>query len=202
MRIIIMCMALFGLLFANHGFAQQPPAAKAVVDEFHGALLAAMKSDKSAGFPGRQKLLDPVIRKTFDLPLMTRIVVGPSWQSMAAKDQTAVASAFSNWAVASYAGRFDEFDGEQFVTGDVSDGGRGTLQVKTQIKPRHDAPTALVYRVKNDGKNWKIVDVYLDGSISQLASWRSEFAAILQKQGASGLVTRMTQLTSDFGKKN
>ncbi len=193
-----MCLAVFGSILCGPVAAQQPPAAKAVVDEFHGALLAAMKGGKDVGFSGRQKLLDPVVRKTFDLPLMTRIVVGPGWQTLPPKDQTAITSAFGNWAVASYAGRFNDFDGEQFVTGDVSDGGRGTVQVKSQIKPRGDAPTQLTYRIKGG----KIVDVYLDGSVSQLASWRSEFASVMQKQGAGGLISRLNQLTADFGKKN
>jgi phospholipid transport system substrate-binding protein len=194
-------LALFGLVLSVPGLSQQPPAAKGVVDEFHGSLLAAMKSGKNGGFGARQKLLDPVVRKNFDLPLMTRIVVGPGWQGMAPNDQSAITAAFSSWAVASYAGRFKEFDGEQFVTGDISDGGRGTLQVKSQIKPRGEAPTVLTYRVKGDGKSWKIVDVYLDGSVSQLASWRSEFASVLQKQGVAGLITRMNQLTQDFAKR-
>jgi phospholipid transport system substrate-binding protein len=201
MRTLSAFFIIFGLSFAASAVAQQPPAAKMVVDDFHGALLTAMKSGKGGGFNARQKLLDPVVRKNFDLPLMTRIVVGPSWQAMAPKDQAAVTTAFSAWAVASYAGRFNDFDGEQFITGDTSDGGRGTLQVKSQIKPRGDSPTILTYRMKGDGKNWKIVDVYLDGSVSQLASWRSEFASVLQKQGVTGLVARMNQLVVDFGKK-
>jgi phospholipid transport system substrate-binding protein len=202
MRIHYVVLALFGLVVATPSMAQQPMAAKTVVNDFHGALLLAMKSGKTGGFAARQKLLDPAVRKNFDLPLMTRIVVGPSWQSMAPKDQAAITSAFSAWAVASYAGRFNDFDGEQFVTGETSDGGRGTLQVKSQIKPRGEAPTILTYRMKGDGKNWKIVDVYLDGSVSQLASWRSEFASVLQKQGVNGLVTRMNQLIADFDKKS
>jgi phospholipid transport system substrate-binding protein len=202
MRILCVILSLFGLILATPALAQQPLAAKMVVDDFHSALLVAMKSGKGGGFAARQKLLDSVVRKNFDLPLMTRIVVGPSWQAMAPKDQAAITNAFSAWAVASYAGRFNEFDGEQFITGETSDGGRGTLQVKSQIKPRGEVATTLTYRMKGDGKSWKIVDVYLDGSISQLASWRSEFASVLQKQGVSGLVARMNQLVVDFGKKS
>jgi phospholipid transport system substrate-binding protein len=197
-----MILSLFGLILTTPTVAQQPLTAKLVVDDFHGALLSAMKSGKGGGFAARQKLLDPVVRKNFDLPLMTRIVVGPSWQTMAPKDQAAITNAFSAWAVASYAGRFNDFDGEQFITSETSDGGRGTLQVKSQIKPRGEAATILTYRMKGDGKGWKIVDVYLDGSVSQLASWRSEFASVLQKQGVTGLVARMNQLVVEFGKKS
>jgi phospholipid transport system substrate-binding protein len=178
-----------------------PADAKKIVDEFHQTLLASMKEARKTGFAGRKAKLDPVIRSRFDLALMTRAVVGPAWATLNPADQSAISSAFANWAVASYAGRFNDFDGEQFITGDTADGGRGTLQVKSQIKPREDKPTQLTYRLKNDGKSWRIVDVYLDGSISQLASWRAEFGAVMQKQGAAGLVSRLNQLTADFGKK-
>ncbi len=198
MRILALFLAILVMALPAATYAQPSPAPRAVVDEFHGALLAAMKSGDSSGFAGRQKLLDPAVRKSFDLPLMTRIVVGPAWQSMPPKDQAAVTAAFANWAVASYAGRFSAFNGEQFVIGDIGDGGRGTIQVKSQIKPRGDAPTTLIYRIKSG----KIVDVYLDGSISQLASWRSEFASVLQKQGTAGLIARMKQLTVELARKN
>ncbi|MGC2199162.1 MAG: ABC transporter substrate-binding protein, partial [Stellaceae bacterium] len=40
---------------------------------------------------------------------------------------------------------------------------------------------------QNDGA-WQISDVYLDGAISQLATQRSEFGAILRRDGFDGLI--------------
>ena len=42
---------------------------------------------------------------------------------------------------------------------------------------------SLNYRMHEDAGSWQISDIYLDGSISQLAVQRSEFHAILQGKG-------------------
>jgi phospholipid transport system substrate-binding protein len=38
------------------------------------------------------------------------------------------------------------------------------------------------------GDAWLISDIYLDGSVSELATRRSEFAAIIRGQGIGGLI--------------
>ena len=45
--------------------------------------------------------------------------------------------------------------------------------------------------MRNVGGDWKAEDVYLDGTISQLAVRRSEFTAILSSEGADGLLTKL-----------
>jgi phospholipid transport system substrate-binding protein len=44
------------------------------------------------------------------------------------------------------------------------------------------------YLMRNNGGVWQIADVYLDGTISEMATRRSEFAAILRAQGITGLI--------------
>jgi phospholipid transport system substrate-binding protein len=46
----------------------------------------------------------------------------------------------------------------------------------------------LNYRLRKTGADWKIIDVFLSGTISQLANYRSEFAATLREKGADGLI--------------
>jgi len=43
---------------------------------------------------------------------------------------------------------------------------------------------------QNDGV-WQISDVYLDGTISQLATQRSQFGAILRREGFEGLIATL-----------
>ena len=46
---------------------------------FYQELLSTMQNAKVLGREGRYEKLDPVIHRTFDLPHMTRVAVGPSW---------------------------------------------------------------------------------------------------------------------------
>jgi phospholipid transport system substrate-binding protein len=45
--------------------------------------------------------------------------------------------------------------------------------------------------MRANGGSWQIADVYLDGTISQLATQRSEFHSILQCEGVNGLITAL-----------
>ena len=162
-------------------------AAESLVENFHTGLLATMKQASSLGYAGRVKRLEPLVRRTFALQTMAQLIVGTDWSSLSAADKKAVVAAFSKWVVATYASRFDDYSGETFVTTGVTDGGRKTSLVNTEIRPQG---VKLGYRVLGG----RVVDIYLSGSVSQLAQWRSEFASIMQQQGVKGLIARMQQL--------
>ena len=52
---------------------------------------------------------------------------------------------------------------------------------------------ALNYLMHKSGAEWKIMDVYLDGAISELATRRSEFGAILKSGGPDGLIASLSR---------
>jgi phospholipid transport system substrate-binding protein len=44
------------------------------------------------------------------------------------------------------------------------------------------------------GDKWKIIDVYLNGYVSQVALRRADFSSTVASSGASGLVKRIDEL--------
>ncbi|WP_342783575.1 ABC transporter substrate-binding protein [Rhodoligotrophos appendicifer] len=164
--------------------AQASSAAETLIGNFHAGLLSTMKQGASLGYAGRAQRLAPLVRRTFGLQTMARLIVGSQWGSLSASERRSIEDAFAKWVIANYASRFDSWGGESFVTDGVTDGGRQTVIVNTQIVPQG---VKLGYRVLNG----RVIDVYLSGSISQLAQWRSEFGAVLQQQGPKGLVARL-----------
>ena len=65
--------------------------------------------------------------------------------------------------------------------------------VQTRIVKSTGDTVSLNYRMRQNGSCWQIADVYLDGSISQLATQRSEFHSILQREGADGLIMALNR---------
>jgi len=187
--------------FADNAGSSSTPSAdaastpSATVEHLHAALIDVMKEAKSLGYEGRRQRLDPVIRAAYDLPLMTEIVMGPAWKSLSQDDRSAVVAAFSDWTVANYASRFDGWDGEAFVTGDQADGGRGTVIVHTKLTSQKDEPVALDYRLRKGDDGWRIIDIFADSAISELATRRSEFASVLSQGGLPVLLDRLRQRT-------
>jgi phospholipid transport system substrate-binding protein len=45
--------------------------------------------------------------------------------------------------------------------------------------------------MRRNGEGWLISDIYLDGAISEVATRRSEFAAVLKKEGIDGLIAAL-----------
>ncbi len=175
-------------------FAQQPgptdPAA-ARIRTFCDALLATMRQADKLGVRGRYEKLEPAIRATFDLPAMTRIAVGPKWSSIPAEEQAKLVDAFSRWTIATYADRFDGYSGERFEVDPTSEQRPTGRVVHTKIVPSSGAPTELDYLMRGSGNDWRIVDVYLTGAISELATRRAEFAAVLAAGGVPALIRRL-----------
>ena len=182
-------LALLVFAIASVGHAQQAdPVAR--VKTFYAALLETMKDARRLGVEGRYKKLAPVLNSTFDLPAMTRIAVGPAWTSFTPEQQAATTAAFTRMTIATYASRFDGYYGERFeVDPKVADRGADRI-VNTKLVSGTE-PVTLNYLMRSSGGDWKIVDVYLSGTISELASRRADFSAILKSGGPDVLASTL-----------
>jgi phospholipid transport system substrate-binding protein len=68
----------------------------------------------------------------------------------------------------------------------------GVIVRSTIIKADGD-PVKVDYLMHRNGSSWLISDIYLDGTISELATRRSEFAAIIRSQGIDGLIEALNR---------
>ena len=160
---------------------------------FYDALLATMKRADQLGIEGRYAALAPVIRATYDLPAMTRIAVGPEWNSIPSQAQTDLIEQFTRMTIATYASRFDGYAGERFEVEPQSEARSTGRIVRTKLVPTSGDPVVLNYLMRGTGKDWKVVDVYLTGTISELAARRTEFAALLKSGGPNALIESLRQ---------
>ena len=186
------CLALW---FAVGLPAQQAAAASGpqeVAQRFYGVLLSTMRDGRSLGQSGRYSRLVPVVNSTFDLAFMARLAVGPSWATLAPARQQRLTEAFGNYVAATYADRFDTYSGEQLEVIDEQPDGSDVI-VQTKIVKSNGETTTLNYLMRQNQGAWQILDVYLDGTISQVAVQRSEFSSILRREGVDGLVMALNR---------
>jgi phospholipid transport system substrate-binding protein len=174
------------------GLTTPPMAATAdpqqSVRAFYGVLLNNMRDGRMLGESGRYARLAPVVARTFDIPSMTRLAVGSTWDTLSPAQQQQLIGAFAHYVAATYADRFDTYSGEQLeVAGERPHG--ADRMVQTRIVKSNGETTRLDYLMRQG----LIADVYLDGSISQLAVHRSEFHSILQHEGVEGLVAALNR---------
>ena len=168
------------------------------VDAFNHALLDTMKQGKTLGAQGRFKKLQPAVEQAFDLPTMTRVAVGPSWSTLPAADQDKLVAAFTRMSVATWTHNFDDYSGESFKLGAVSANASGDKLVRDQLIQKGGEPVNLNYRMRQTPAGWKIVDVFYNGSISSIATQRSDFASALQAGGAPALIRKLDSQTDSL----
>ena len=177
-------------------FAQASDPAHAPVQALDAGLLQIMKAGKAAGQRGRVATITPVVERSFDIPLMTRLAIGPSWTSIAPTDQAALVAAFRRLTASQYAANFDGWSGEAFAVDPRVEARAGDKLVKTTLTAPHGGPTAISYRLRDSGNGWRIIDVFYKNAISQLTTRRSDFTAVLQSGGAKALVQHLDKLAA------
>ncbi len=192
-------LAVAGLIAATMlgGHAQAAPAAPeaapAVIQTFYDGLLDVMKRGKQLGFAGRYQALDPIVHQTFDLAAMIRIAVGSPWASFTPAQQQDLVTAFGRFTVSTYASRFDDFGGEKFQVSPTPRSMEEDVIVDTKLIPSGDEPVVLNYRMRRADAGWHAIDVFLTGTISELATRRSDFGAVVRKGGADALIKQLNQ---------
>jgi len=181
---------------AGPAAAETPDGAEeaaSVVERLHDALIEAMHGGDEMGYTGRAELLVPVLRTTYDQEYMARKSLGRHWRTLSEDQQQRFLEVFRRLSVANYAGRFTDGSGHRFETRGVENGIYDTLLVRTHLERPDDDPVHLDYRLHETGDGWRIIDVYLNGTISELALRRSEYSAIMKREGFDSLVSALEE---------
>ena len=185
-------VAGLGLATLSYSVHAAPASGGDTVQGLYDVLLVTMKNGRTLGQSGRFTQLEPVIRRTFDIPAMARLSVGPSWASLTEGQRQQVTESFARYISAIYADRFDSYAGQKLqVTGEQP--APAGVMVKSQIVKANGEPVKIDYMMRRNGEGWLISDIYLDGAISEVATRRSEFAAILRTEGVDGLIAALNR---------
>src|SRR3984893_3191027 len=180
-----------GLSMLSYTVHAAPASGSDTVQGFFDARLVTMKPGRTLGQSGRFAELAPVIRHSFDTASMARLSVGPTWTGLSEAQRQEVSESIGRYMSAIYADRFDnegqklEVIGEQPVASGV--------MVKSRIIKANGEPVKVDYMMRRNGEGWLIADVYLDSAISEVATRRSEFAAILKNDGIDGLIAALNR---------
>ena len=195
--VILWFLCAVWLLLPVPGAAETTPGPNAVVQRFYGELLDVMQHAAALGVKGRYQRLEAAVLGTFDIPFMARLSIGPTWYTLTPDQKRTAAAAYGRYIGAVYAVRFDGYSGQKFEVLGEQRIKHGTL-VKTEIIKADGEPVSINYVLHDNDVAWQIRDVYIEDGISELATRRSEFAAILRSGGINGLIASLNKKVDDL----
>src|SRR5260370_35774534 len=197
-RLVLRLGPVIIAIAVGSGRASTASESTAPVEQVHAGLSASMKAGKTVPFRQGYETMAPVIGRTFDLAAILRQVVGPRWAALSADQQEALADAFRRYTIASYVANFDTYSGQRF---DTAPGVRAVGNDRV-VEHRTASPGgrvhALDYVMRQEGGGWKVVDVLAEGSISRVASQRSEMRSLLADGGGAELVVSLRHKTAEL----
>jgi len=181
-----------GLSVLSYPVHAAPSSGGDTVQGLYEVLVSTMKNGRTLAPSGRFAELQPIIRRSFDIAAMARLSVGPVWAGLSQGQRTQLTDSFGRYISAIFADRFDSYAGQKLeVTGEQP--APFGVMVKSQIIEASGESVKVDYMMRRNGDRWLISDIYLDGAISEVATRRSEFAAILKTEGIDGLVAALNR---------
>jgi phospholipid transport system substrate-binding protein len=190
-------VTLFALCAIVSGSAQAATDPATTIKDFYTTLTQTMKQGPALGEKGRYDALAPAVRQGFDLGAMTQMAVGPSWAKLSPAERQQVTEAFARYTIATYAERFSKDAGVTFTVGTQRTMPYGTV-VDTQIVQPDGDKVSINYLMRQNGQQWQVADIYLQGTISQVATLRSQFGAVFLRDGANGLIEALNRKASSL----
>jgi phospholipid transport system substrate-binding protein len=192
----IVAMMVVALFSSKPLQAESLSPAAMHIQSYYQQLMPTIQQAGRLSVRERDRRFTPAITSAFDLATMTRLAVGPAWKSFSAGQQAAVRDAFSHFIIADYASQVTDYSGESFVVEpQTSPEARGGGEiVKTKLLQPGGRTVIINYLVRGG----RVIDVYFNGTISDLATRRDEFASIIASGGADGLIKRLRERTQSL----
>lgn len=171
-----------------------PPAAGspvAVVDGLQSALIAGLRHPQSC--EARRRRLEPVVTRAFDFDLIAQKLLRRHWKDIGEEQRARFRAAIADTAVTTYASQFasaaaDNSTHFELSGGDSSAEGR----VSARLLPASGDAVSFDYLLRQNGGDWKIVNVVAQG-VSDLAVRSAQYEAQIARSGVDGLLTELEQ---------
>ncbi len=174
------------------------PDAVAVVEALHAGMLGVIRDAERSSFDERAARLGPILDGAFDLDFMARKSLGRSFDALDGAQQKQWTELFRRFMVANYAGRLERDTGQRFEMLGEEPAAQGTVLVRTRVVDPGGENVDLSYRLRQTPAGWRIIDVYLKNRVSELALRRSDFTALLGREGFPALVASVEQKIADL----
>ena len=129
----------------------------------------------------RNSLFRDLMVERFDLPLMSRYVLGVHWRRASTEQRGEYSALFEKFIVRTYSSRLGNYGGQSFRVKKVREAGKDTV-VATEIRGPGTPPVKVDWRVREKDGGYKVVDIIIEG-VSMVITQRDEFSSVIRRSG-------------------
>ena len=119
-----------------------------------------------------------LVKNTYNVEKMIAKIIGDTWKKTNEKDQEEIVIIFQEYIAKNYFNRFKKIKNPIFNYKESKKIGEKFMLVKTDLVVDKEE-VSISYLLSLDKNKWRIFDVLLAGSISEIATKKSEFSAFI-----------------------
>ena len=165
-----------------------------VVDRLQASMIDIMQRAAQLGFAGRQSAFAKLVDSTHSTKTIAILALGArAWKGLTPAQQQRYSASFRAYSIAQYAGRFNGYKGERFETQSERDARKSKVVRSTLVKGNGGRLT-FDWTLRQTGGAWRVVNVSVDG-VSDLATKRAEYGAIMKSRGIEGVIAELDAQT-------
>ncbi|MCH8926778.1 MAG: ABC transporter substrate-binding protein [Proteobacteria bacterium] len=139
----------------------------------------------------RAAVLQGLVRRGFNLELISQFVLGRFWHRATAEQRAEFQELFTEYLVNSYARQLGSYRAETLNIVASRPVGSQDVLVETSVEGS-DGAANPIWRVRAEAGAYKIIDVSIEG-VSLALTQRREFAAVINRQGLDGLLDMLRE---------
>ena len=136
-------------------------------------------TDNSITQNEKEKRFGKLFDENFDVPSISRFVLGKYWKSATTNQKKVFFVTFRNYMVKTYSSRFNEYSGEKLsLLNYENEPNLKLFIVHTALNRSNDPPIKVDWRVGLKKDRYVILDIIIEG-ISLAVTQRSEFISVI-----------------------
>jgi phospholipid transport system substrate-binding protein len=143
----------------------------------------------------KQKRLQKLFSTHVDIDWIAKFVLGKNWRAATQEQQDRYLENYRSFLLKNYTSNFENFTDSRYEVVKAADGSKaGEYTVSMLLKRSGQEDIAVDYRLRQDGKSFKVVDIIAEG-ISLITSQRSEFNSVISRNGLDYLIDELKSKT-------
>ena len=204
MRGVLWIRAMIGGLVMLSSFAVAAVGDPQQMVRETGDKVLAEVTARKAELEARPELIYPLVESTvlphFDFREMSQSALGRFWRDASEDQKAGITREFRELLVRTYASALLGYSGQQIEYLPAQFPADATnVMIPTRITSAGAPPVPINYRLKLEDSRWMVYDVVIDG-VSLFTNYRSQFAAVVRRNGIDGLIATLADKNRQVGK--
>ena len=161
------------------------------VIELQSILKKISRKDNSLFFQSTLK----AIKSLYDAEKMIQMILGDYWDIISEEEKEELTQVFEQYITSNYLKMFRNIENQNFKYINEKKIGKNYRLVKPSMVIDKGENVEINYLLKKTDNKWRIFDVLLAGSVSEIATKKSEFSKHLETGGVEGLIKALKAIT-------